>query len=146
MSLWVHRKMVRFAKDRKSCEDVNSNDGSGRAENSGAGSCFLNDEIAHLTKLRSGPHEHLSSAIRRRKLKLPVSPVTMLAARESNLSGRGRFSTSDACHMLSRFLPTHGPTKVDEIRSRAYVSQFSADGSLFVAGFQVLSLFFKIFL
>ncbi|PKI68820.1 hypothetical protein CRG98_010877 [Punica granatum] len=47
--------------------------------------------------------------------------------------------------MLSRFLPTHGPTKLDEIRSRTYVSQFSADGSLFVAGFQVFFPFVVIF-
>ncbi|XP_031406124.1 LEC14B homolog [Punica granatum] len=134
--MWVYRSMVRRAKNKDSCEDENSGNESQRTQESGAGSCYLDDDLAHLTKLRSGPHEHLSRAIGGRKLKLPVSPVTMLAARESNFSGRGRFSTSDSCHMLSRFLPTHGPTKLDEIRSRTYVSQFSADGSLFVAGFQ----------
>ncbi|KAK4748900.1 hypothetical protein SAY87_015486 [Trapa incisa] len=128
--------MIKRAKDKRSCEDVNPNNGLGGTEESSAGSVFLEGEIAHLTKLRSGPHEHLSRAIKRQKLKLPLSPVTMLAARESNLSGRGRFSTSDNCHIVSRFLPTYGPMKVDNFRSRAYVSQFSVDGSLFVAGFQ----------
>ncbi|KAJ6329210.1 hypothetical protein OIU77_010812 [Salix suchowensis] len=38
--------------------------------------------------------------------------------------------------MLSRYLPVKGPWLVDQMSTRAYVSQFSADGSLFVAGFQ----------
>ncbi|XP_057963742.1 LEC14B protein isoform X2 [Malania oleifera] len=60
----------------------------------------------------------------------------MLAARQGNYSGRGRFSVADCCHILSRYLPVSGPSVVDRMKSRAYVSQFSADGSLFVAGFQ----------
>ncbi|KAL6581841.1 L14B [Orobanche minor] len=93
------------------------------------------DEFAQLTKAKSAPHERLSKVLPG-KAKLPVSSVKMLAGRECNYSGRGRFSSSDSCHVLSRYLPIYGPIMVDKIRSSAYVSQFSDDGSLFVAGFQ----------
>ncbi|EOX94887.1 LEC14B protein, putative isoform 7, partial [Theobroma cacao] len=95
----------------------------------------VDHEIAQLTNLRSGPHERLRQLMPG-KQQLPVSPVKMLAGREGNYSGRGRFSSADRCHMLSRYLPVNGPWLVDQMTSRAYVSQFSADGSLFVAGFQ----------
>ncbi|XP_044493891.1 LEC14B protein [Mangifera indica] len=95
----------------------------------------LDHEIAQLTKLKSGPHEKLSKVIPG-KQDLPVSVVKMLASRQGNYSGRGRFSSADCCHILSRYLPVNGPWLVDQISSRAYVSQFSADGSLFIAGFQ----------
>lgn len=39
--------------------------------------------------------------------------------------------------MAHRYLPNGGPDKVDFMRSRAYIGQFSQDGSMFVAGFQV---------
>jgi hypothetical protein len=39
-----------------------------------------------------------------------------------------------------RYLPNGGPDKVDFMRSRAYIGQFSQDGSMFVAGFQVWGL------
>lgn len=99
----------------------------------------LDHEIAQITKLRSGPHELLSH-VGPGKRELPVSTVKMLARREGNYSGRGRFSSADCCHVLSRYLPVNGPWLVDQMKSRAYVSQFSADGSLFVAGFQVIYL------
>lgn len=99
----------------------------------------LDHEIAQLTKLKSGPHEKLSKVIPG-KQDLPVSVVKMLASRQGNYSGRGRFSSADCCHILSRYLPVNGPWLVDQISSRAYVSQFSADGSLFIAGFQVSCL------
>ncbi|XP_050267045.1 LEC14B protein isoform X1 [Quercus robur] len=95
----------------------------------------LDNEIAQLTKLKSGPHQMLSQIAPGRR-GLPVSTVKMLAGRECNFSGRGRFSSADCCHVLSRYLPVNGPWLIDEMNSRAYVSQFSADGSLFVAGFQ----------
>lgn len=96
----------------------------------------LDHEISQLTKHRLGPHKCLSQ-VSPGKLDSSVSPVKMLAGREGNYSGRGRFSSADCCHMTSRYLPTNGPWLVDQMTSRAYVSQFSADGSLFVAGFQV---------
>ncbi|KAL5561604.1 hypothetical protein UlMin_031351 [Ulmus minor] len=95
----------------------------------------LDHELAQLTKLKSEPHERLSR-VGPGKRELPVSTVKMLARREGNFSGRGRFSSADRCHLLSRYLPVNGPWLVDQLTSRAYVSQFSADGSLFVAGFQ----------
>ncbi|XP_021901961.1 LEC14B homolog [Carica papaya] len=95
----------------------------------------LDHEIAQLTKMQSEPQEQLRRVVPGKR-ELPVSTVTMLAARESNYSRRGRFSSADRCHMLSRYLPVNGPWLVDQMTSRAYVSQFSSDGSLFVAGFQ----------
>jgi WD repeat-containing protein 23 len=102
----------------------------------------VDNEIAQITKLKSTPHQLLVHDGSGRK-ELPVSPVKMLAGRESNRSGRGRFSSADRCHILSRYLPVNGPWLIDQMPSRAYVSQFSADGSLFVAGFQVNILAFN---
>lgn len=96
----------------------------------------LDHEFAQATKLKSAPHEHLSQVLPGKRER-NVSTVKMLAGREGNYSGRGRFSTSDCCHVLSRYLPVNAPSVVDQMPTRAYVSQFSADGSLFVAGFQV---------
>ncbi|XP_020550232.1 LEC14B protein-like isoform X1 [Sesamum indicum] len=96
---------------------------------------FSDHDIAQLTKLQSGPHENLSRVLPGRR-QFPVSTTKMLAGREANLSGRGRFSSGDCRHVLSKYLPVNGPWVVDQMSTRAYVSQFSADGSLFVAAFQ----------
>lgn len=96
---------------------------------------FLDHEIAQLTKLRSTAHERLCKDAPGKR-ESPVSTVKMLAGREGNFSKRGRFSSADRCYILSRYLPVNGPWLVDQMSSRAYVSQFSNDGSLFVAGFQ----------
>lgn len=95
------------------------------------------DEFSQIMKSRSSPHERLRRVLPG-KAKLPISPVNMLMGRECNYNGRGRFSLSDSCHVLSRYLPVNGPTAIDKMKSSAYTSQFSDDGSLFVAGFQVL--------
>ena len=98
------------------------------------------DEFAQVTKLRTVPHKHVRRVLPEETTSL-VSPVHMMLGRECNYSGRGRFSLSDSCHVLSRFLPVRRtPSVVDKMKSRAYVSQFSDDGSLFVAGFQVSNL------
>lgn len=97
-------------------------------------------EVAHLTKLRSAPNERLRQVGPGRRDRT-VSTVKMLAGREGNYSGRGRFSSADCCHVLGRYLPVKGPWLVDQMPSRAYISQFSADGSLFIAGFQVILIF-----
>ncbi|GLU08299.1 hypothetical protein SLE2022_252190 [Rubroshorea leprosula] len=128
--------MSRVQKDIIGCRDGSdirgsSSHGQGVNENS----CGLDHEIAQLTKLRSGPNE-LFRRVVPGGMKLPVSTLKMLVGREANYSGRGRFSSSDGCHVLSRYLPVNGPSLVDCVESRAYVSQFSADGSLFVGGFQ----------
>uniref|UniRef100_A0A7C8YKJ8 LEC14B homolog n=1 Tax=Opuntia streptacantha TaxID=393608 RepID=A0A7C8YKJ8_OPUST len=95
----------------------------------------LDHEIAHETKLKSKPNEHLSRVLPGKR-EISVSMMKMLAGREANYSRRGRFTSSDLCHVVSRYLPIKGPRLVDRMRSRAYVSQFSTDGSLFVSGFQ----------
>ncbi|KAE8703531.1 LEC14B protein [Hibiscus syriacus] len=88
----------------------------------------VDDEIAQLTNLRSGPPDQLRRLVPG-KQQLPVSPVRMLAGREGNYSGRGRFSSRDRCHMLSRYLPVNGPWLVDQTTSRAYVLNFQPMGS-----------------
>ncbi|KAF7813700.1 LEC14B-like protein [Senna tora] len=127
--------MSRFHKNRDACFDGNANNESSASGSSGQRTSYLDHEIAQLTKLRSGPHK-LLGCVGPGRIRLPVSTVRMLVGREGNYSGRGRFSSGDGCHVLSRYLPINGPWMVDRMKSRAYVSQFSADGSLFIAGFQ----------
>ncbi|KAF5205741.1 Ddb1- and cul4-associated factor [Thalictrum thalictroides] len=93
-----------------------------------------NTDIAQITKLTTKPHDNFSRGHHQKVL--PVSTVKMLSGREFNCSGRGRFSSADCRHVLSRFLPVYGPWQIDKLKTRAYVSQFSADGSLFIAGSQ----------
>ncbi|KAL3644836.1 L14B protein [Castilleja foliolosa] len=95
----------------------------------------LDNDIVQLTKLQSCPQESYKRA-RPGRREFPVSTPRMLAGREMNLSGRGRFLSGDCNYVLSKYLPVNGPWVVDQMSTRAYVSQFSADGSLFVAAFQ----------
>eukprot|EP00262_Sarcandra_glabra_P004753 TRINITY_DN16005_c0_g1_i1.p1 TRINITY_DN16005_c0_g1~~TRINITY_DN16005_c0_g1_i1.p1 ORF type:complete len:482 (+),score=53.82 TRINITY_DN16005_c0_g1_i1:428-1873(+) len=95
----------------------------------------LDHEISQSTNFRSEPSAMLYK-IKPGRQNMPISTVKMLLGREANYSGKGRFSSADRCHVVSRYLPVNGPCLVDRMSSRAYVSQFSADGSLFVAGFQ----------
>ncbi|TYG98519.1 hypothetical protein ES288_A10G123500v1 [Gossypium darwinii] len=127
--------MSRFRKNVDACNDGNAPKGYCANQDYSEDSDYLVHDIAQHTNLRSGPHELLSRGVLG-KWKLPVSPVKMLVGREGNFTGRGRFSSADGCHVLSRYLPVNGPRWVDRLQIRAYVSQFSADGSLFVAGFQ----------
>ncbi|KAI6674701.1 hypothetical protein NL676_002607 [Syzygium grande] len=127
--------MSRLEIEPESCEEEESLHEVGNSQGPNELPICLDHEIAHLTNLKSRPHEHLIRDFPGRRA-LPVSPVKMLAGRESNYSGRGRFSSADCCHMLSRYVPVSGPVPVDQMTSPAYVSQFSANGSLFVAGFQ----------
>lgn len=96
---------------------------------------YLVHDVSQLTKMGTTPHERFGQVLPG-KQNFPVSPVKMLVGREGNYNGRGRFSSADCCHVLSRYLPINGPSVIDRMRSCAYVSQFSEDGSLFVAGFQ----------
>lgn len=130
--------MILLNKDTSTCSDGSASNGSSGSGIAGEGTTYLDHEIAQLTKLRSSPHELLGRVLPGR-MRLPASTVRMLVGREGNYSGRGRFSSADGCHVLSRYLPTKGPWIVDRMKSRAYVSQFSADGSLFIAGFQVIT-------
>lgn len=96
----------------------------------------LDHEITHSTAMR-----HCASVGSSRLGKVHrgsmVNVATMLAGREFNVSGNGRFSRAECCHVGERYLPTDGPTIVERLNSRAYIGQFSNDGTLFVAGFQV---------
>ncbi|XP_072954462.1 LEC14B homolog [Typha angustifolia] len=95
----------------------------------------IDEEIAHLTRLRSEPSDKMRKVIRTGR-KMPISIFKMLSGRESNCSGMGRFSLSDRSYLLGQYVPHKGPCCVDSMDSEAYVSQFSLDGSLFVAGFR----------
>nr|KYP72776.1 LEC14B isogeny [Cajanus cajan] len=127
--------MSRLNKNKSTCSDGGASNESSASGKAGERVSHLDHEIAQLTRLRSSPHELLGRVVPGR-MRLPASTVRMIVAREGNYSGRGRFSSADGCHVLSRYLPTKGPWIVDRMKSRAYVSQFSADGSLFIAGFQ----------
>lgn len=94
----------------------------------------IDHEFFQLTKLRSEPSESTCKASHPGR-KTPMSTVKMLSGREANRSGKGRFSLADCSHLLGRYLPVNGPWPVDRMETRANVSQFSSDGSLFVAGF-----------
>lgn len=91
----------------------------------------IDEEISQLTKLRSEPSENVRKATYPRQ-KIPIPIVKMLSGREA----LGRFALSDCSHALGRYLPINGPWRIDSTDSRAYVSQFSDDGSLLIAGFQ----------
>ncbi|XP_014754959.1 LEC14B protein isoform X2 [Brachypodium distachyon] len=95
----------------------------------------LHNDIFHMTHLRSGPSESIRKSIGINKH--AVSVTRLLRGREVNSSGTGKFFSVDRAFILGHYLPVDGPEIVDRMNSRAYVSQFSADGSLFVAGFQV---------
>ncbi|KAK4283567.1 hypothetical protein QN277_000504 [Acacia crassicarpa] len=127
--------MSRFGKEIGACDDGDVSNEFSASGSGGERTVHLDHEIAQLTKLRSSPHK-LLGCVEPGRMRLPVSTVRMLAGREANYSGLGRFSSRDGCHVLSRYLPTNGPWLVDRMQSRAYVSQFSAEGSLFIAGLQ----------
>ncbi|KAJ6680252.1 DDB1- AND CUL4-ASSOCIATED FACTOR 11 [Salix purpurea] len=127
--------MSRLEMDSELCDGDKTMPEAGSSKRASKSLNKLDHEIAQVTKLNSSPHKQLAKLVPGTQ-KLSVSPVKMLVGREANYSARGRFSAADRCHMLSRYLPVKGPWLVDQMSTRAYVSQFSADGSLFVAGFQ----------
>ncbi|CAH9132676.1 unnamed protein product [Cuscuta epithymum] len=93
------------------------------------------DEIVHLTRLRSRPRENLRRELARKK-DASISTMKMIIAREANYSRREFFSSSDRCHIMNKYLPIRDPMVVDKMPTRAYVSHFTPDGSLFIAAFQ----------
>nr|PNR62558.1 hypothetical protein PHYPA_000982 [Physcomitrium patens] len=95
----------------------------------------LNHVLAQSTLMQHCSSER-SARLGRVKRGAMVNAATMLFGREFNVSGNGRFSRAECCHMAARYLPTDGPTVVDHLNSRAYIGQFSANGTSFVAGFQ----------
>jgi DDB1- and CUL4-associated factor 11 len=96
----------------------------------------IDKDVSHLARVKSEPNPRtLASFFADRKR--PISTFKLLAGRESNCSGMGRFSSADCSHALREHLPVKGPWCVDEMDSEAYISQFSTDGSLLVGRFQV---------
>ncbi len=94
------------------------------------------DHLTHATALRNAASAGSARLANVKPCEL-VNTQTMLAGREFNVSKNGRFSRAECCHVASRYLPTDGPLVVEQLNSRAYIGQFSKDGTLFVAGFQV---------
>ncbi|CAL4910378.1 unnamed protein product [Urochloa decumbens] len=93
------------------------------------------NEVFHLTRARSELcHRSRGAASARRRR--PFSTFELVSARESGRTGGAGLSSADRAYVGSRHIPTKGPWGVDEMDSEAYVSQFSADGSLLVAGFR----------
>jgi len=96
----------------------------------------LHNDIFQMTRIRS----RLSGTIYNKSMSTysgMVSTSKLLSAREINCSGKGMFSSGDRAFVVGRYVPKYGPELLDRMDSRAYVSQFSTDGTLFVAGFQV---------
>nr|CAB3463893.1 unnamed protein product [Digitaria exilis] len=93
------------------------------------------NEVFHLTRARSELCHRTrgASSARRRR---PFSTFELVSARESGRAGGAGFSLADRACVGRRHIPKKGPWAVDEMDSEAYVSQFSADGSLLVAGFR----------
>lgn len=100
-------------------------------------------DIRQMTNLRTEPTETMHRNTNNANKVASISPLKMLLAREANYFGKGRFSQADQCHVLNHYLPVDGPWPVDKMTSRAYISQFSKNGALFVAAFQVVFKFKK---
>uniref|UniRef100_A0A0D3G345 Uncharacterized protein n=1 Tax=Oryza barthii TaxID=65489 RepID=A0A0D3G345_9ORYZ len=95
----------------------------------------IDDEVSHLTRIRSEPSQRTLGAFYAGR-KRGISTFGLLSGRESGRSGAGGFSRADCAYAARKHLPTKGPWCVDDMTSEAYVSQFSSDGSLLVAGFR----------
>jgi WD repeat-containing protein 23 len=94
----------------------------------------LHNDIFHMTRMRSGLSESIYKSMGTNRG--IISTAKLLSGREVDCSGKGKFSSGDCAFVLGRYVPMNGPEFLDRMDSRAYVSQFSADGTLFVAGFQ----------
>ncbi|EEC70688.1 LEC14B protein isoform X1 [Oryza sativa Japonica Group] len=95
----------------------------------------IDEEVSHLTRLKSEPCERTRASLHAGK-KRHISTFKLLSGRESNCLGIGRFSSADCSYALRKHLPVKGPWCVDDMDSEAYISQFSADGSLLIGGFR----------
>ena len=96
----------------------------------------IEEEVSHLTRVRSEPCPGTRAAIHGARRKRDFSAFEMLSSRESGLSGGGGFCSADRAYAAGKHLPSEGPWCVEDMDSEAYVSQFSSDGSLLVAGFR----------
>jgi DDB1- and CUL4-associated factor 11 len=100
----------------------------------------ISGDAAHLTGARSQPCHRTRAAVHASRRK-PLSTFELLSARESGRTGGAGFSSADRAYVGRKHVPAKGPWRVDDMDSEAYVSQFSADGSLLIAGFRVGVLF-----
>ncbi|KAL6840910.1 hypothetical protein ACP4OV_029170 [Aristida adscensionis] len=98
-------------------------------------------EVAHLTRARSEPSHRARAAAHAGRRARPFSAFELLAARESGRAGGAGLASADRAYVGSRLVPAKGPWAVDDVDSEAYVSQFSGDGSLLIAGFRAASEF-----
>ncbi|GJN31861.1 hypothetical protein PR202_gb20312 [Eleusine coracana subsp. coracana] len=98
----------------------------------------IDEEVSHLTRVKSEPSQRIRESFYADR-KRPMSTFKLLAGRECNCSGMGRFSSADCSYALRKHLPVKGPWCVDDMDSEAYISQFSTDGSLLVGGFRAYS-------
>lgn len=95
---------------------------------------FLDHPLAQMTRMYTSANWG-SKKLRRSPGSL-VNALTMLEGREINVSKNGRFSSAECCHLSQRYIPTDGPTIIDRMDSRAYIGQFSEDGSIFIGAYQ----------
>uniref|UniRef100_A0A0D9WCP0 Uncharacterized protein n=1 Tax=Leersia perrieri TaxID=77586 RepID=A0A0D9WCP0_9ORYZ len=98
----------------------------------------IDEEVSHLTRIRSEPTQRTLGDFRPGH-KRAMSTLELLSGRESGRMRSGGFSTADCAYTARKHMPTKGPWCVDDMNSEAYVSQFSSDGSLLVAGFRAYS-------
>ncbi|AQK95198.1 LEC14B homolog isoform X1 [Zea mays] len=92
-------------------------------------------EMSHLTRATSEPCRRARGAAFARRAR-PFSAYELVSAREAGRAGGAGFSAADRAYLGRQHIPTKGPWGVDDVESEAYVSQFSADGSLLIAGFR----------
>ncbi|TVU17888.1 hypothetical protein EJB05_33948 [Eragrostis curvula] len=116
-----------------------------RGESSRKASCdreferfTISGDVSHLTRARSQPCHRTRGAVHAGRRK-PLSTFELVSARESGRTGGAGFSAADRAYVGRKHLPAKGPWRVDDMDSEAYVSQFSGDGSLLVAGFRAYS-------
>ncbi|KAL6608186.1 hypothetical protein ACP70R_041249 [Stipagrostis hirtigluma subsp. patula] len=95
----------------------------------------IDRQVAFLTGARSEPCYKTRGAAHAGRTR-PFSTFRLLSARESGRAGGGGFASADRAYVGSKLIPTRGPWEVDDVDSEAYVSQFSGDGSLLIAGFR----------
>lgn len=93
-------------------------------------------KMSHLTRTTSEPCRRTRGAAWARRSR-PFSAFELVSAREAGRAGGAGFSAADRAYLGRQHIPSKGPWGVDDVDSEAYVSQFSADGSLLIAGFRV---------
>ena len=92
-------------------------------------------KMSHLTRTTSEPccmTRGIASVLRKR----PFSAFELVSAREVSRESGAGFSAADRAYLGRQHIPSKGPWGFADADSESYVSQFSAAGSLLIAGFQ----------